>query len=292
MAAQRGVDRGRGWSLGLAGLLAPAAFWLGVFFLLPLVLILAYSFGTSGVYGGLTLGFNLENYLKVFDPLYLQIIVRSLVIAFFNTLICLAVGYPLAYFIAFKSGSWKTALILLVMIPFWTSLLVRAYAWVVILGGNGIANRTLQFLGITDGPITLIFTPQAVMMGLAYSYLPFMVLPLYAALEKFDLRLKEAAQDLGASRWHTFWRVTFPLSIPGVIAGSILVFIPSAGEFVIPDLLGGSRTVMTGNLIQQQFLNARDWAFGSALAVMLAVLMLGAILLYVRRIGTDKLEGV
>ncbi|TCJ14878.1 ABC transporter permease [Rubrobacter taiwanensis] len=278
--------------MGLAGLLAPAAFWLGVFFLVPLLLILAYSFGTSGVYGGITLGFNPENYLKVFDPLYLQIIVRSTVIALLNTLICLAIGYPLAYFIAFRGGSWKTALILLVMIPFWTSLLVRAYAWVVILGGNGLANRTLQFLGITDGPITLIFTPQAVMMGLVYSYLPFMVLPLYASLEKFDARLKEAAQDLGASRWQTFWRVTFPLSLPGVIAGSILVFIPSAGEFVIPDLLGGSQTVMTGNLIQQQFLNARDWAFGSALAVMLAVLMLGAILIYVRRIGTDRLEGV
>jgi spermidine/putrescine transport system permease protein len=178
------------------------------------------------------------------------------------------------------------------MVPFWTSLLIRAYAWVVILGGNGIANRTLQFLGITDEPLTLIFTPEAVLMGMVYSYLPFMILPLYAALEKFDTRLKEAAQDLGASRWHTFWRVTFPLSLPGVIAGSILVFIPSAGEFVIPDLLGGSRTVMTGNLIQNQFLQARDWAFGSALSVLLAVLLLGAIMFYVRRVGTDKLGGI
>ena len=177
------------------------------------------------------------------------------------------------------------------MIPFWTSLLVRAYAWVVILGGNGIANRILQFLHLTDKPLNLIFTPQAVTMGLVYSYLPFMILPLYAALERFDTRLKEAAQDLGASRWHTFWRVTFPISMPGVIAGSILVFIPSAGEFVIPDLLGGSRTVMVGNLIQQQFLNARDWAFGSALSIILAVLLIGAIMYYVRRVGTDQLEG-
>jgi spermidine/putrescine transport system permease protein len=163
---------------------------------------------------------------------------------------------------------------------------------VVILGGNGIANRALQFLGITDGPVNLIFTPQAVMMGMVYSYLPFMILPLYAALEKFDIRLKEAAQDLGASRWHTFWRVTFPLSMPGVIAGSILVFIPSAGEFVIPNLLGGARTVLVGNLIQQQFLLARDWAFGSALAMMLAALLVGAIMFYVRKVGTEKLEGV
>ena len=289
MGEERG---GRGWSLGLAGLLAPVTIWLGLFFLVPLLLILAYSFGTSGVYGGITLGFNPSNFLKVFDPLYLEIIVRTFVIALINTLLCLVLGYPLAYFIALKGGRWKNALILMVMIPFLTSLLLRAYAWVVILGGNGIANRILQFLGITDEPVTLIFTPQAVTMGMVYSYLPFMILPLYAALEKFDVRLKEAAQDLGASRWHTFWRVTFPLSMPGVIAGSILVFIPSAGEFVIPTLLGGSRTVMTGNLIQEQFLAARDWAFGSALAVMLAVLLVGAIMFYVRRVGAEKLEGV
>ncbi len=287
-----GEQKRRGWSLSLAGLLAPVTIWLGLFFLVPLLLILAYSFGTSGIYGGITLGFNPGNYLKVFDPLYLEIIVRTFVIALINTLLCLALGYPLAYFIALKGGRWKHILILLVMIPFWTSLLLRAYAWVVILGGNGIANRMLQFLGITDEPATLIFTPQAVLMGMVYSYLPFMILPLYAALEKFDVRLKEAAHDLGASRWHTFWRVTLPLSMPGVIAGSILVFIPSAGAFLIPTLLGGSRTVMTGNLIQQQFLQARNWAFGSALSVMLAVLLLGAILFYVRKVGTEKLEGV
>jgi spermidine/putrescine transport system permease protein len=287
-----GEKRGRGWTLGLAGLLTPVTFWLGLFFLVPLLLILAYSFGTSGVYGGITLGFNPGNYLKVFDPLYLEIIVRTFIIALINTFLCLALGYPLAYFIVFRGGGWKNVLILLVMVPFWTSLLIRAYAWVVILGGNGLANKALQFLGITDEPLNLIYTPQAVLMGMFYSYLPFMILPLYAALDKFDTRLKEAAQDLGASRWHTFWRVTFPLSMPGVIAGSILVFIPSAGEFVIPDLLGGSQTVMTGNLIQNQFLQARDWAFGSALSVMLAVLMLGAIMFYIRKVGTNKLEGV
>jgi spermidine/putrescine transport system permease protein len=287
-----GEEKGRVWTLRLAGLLAPVTIWLGLFFLVPLLLILAYSFGTSGIYGGITLGFNPGNYLKVFDPLYLEIIVRTFVIAYINTVLCLALGYPLAYFIAFKGGSWKNVLLLMVMIPFWTSLLLRAYAWVVILGGNGIANRTLQLLGITDGPVNLIFTPQAVTMGMVYSYLPFMILPLYAALEKFDVRLKEAAQDLGASRWHTFWRVTFPLSMPGVIAGSILVFIPSAGEFVIPTLLGGARTVLVGNLIQQQFLQARDWAFGSALAMMLAALLVGAIMFYVRKVGTENLEGV
>ena len=282
----------RGWTLGLTGLLAPVTIWLGLFFLIPLVLILTYSFGTSGVYGGITLGFNPGNYLKVFDPLYLEIIVRTFVIAAITTVLCFALGYPLAYFIVFKGRRWRNVLILLVMVPFWTSLLIRAYSWVVILSGNGIANKTLQFLGIIDEPATLIFTSQAVLMGMVYSYLPFMILPLYASLEKFDTRLKEAAKDLGASRWDTFWRVTFPLSMPGVIAGSILVFIPSAGEFVIPQLLGGSRTVMTGSLIQSQFGSARDWAFGSALSVMLAVLLLAAILFYVRRVGADKLEGV
>lgn len=284
--------RGRkGWSLGLAGLLAPVTLWLGLFFLVPLLLILAYSFGTSGVYGGITLGFNPGNYLKVFDPLYLEIVVRTFIIAGINTLLCLLLGYPLAYFIAFKGRRWRNILILMVMVPFWTSFLIRAYAWVVILNGNGIANKTLQFLGLTSEPINLIYTPGAVTLGMMYAYLPFMILPLYAALEKFDGRLKEAAQDLGASKWHTFWRVTFPLSMPGVIAGSILVFVPSAGEFVIPNLLGGSRTVMMGNLVQQQFLQARDWAFGSALAMMLAALLLAAILFYVRRVGTDELEG-
>ena len=182
-------SKGRGWSLGLAGLLAPVTIWLGLFFLVPLLLILAYSFGTSGVYGGIKLGFNPGNYLKVFDPLYLEIVGRTFVIAALNTLLCLALGYPLAYFIVFKGRRWRNALILFVMVPFWTSLLIRAYAWVVILGGNGIANRTLQFLGITDEPLTLIFTREAVLMGMVYSYLPFMVLPLYAALEQFDTRL-------------------------------------------------------------------------------------------------------
>jgi spermidine/putrescine transport system permease protein len=287
------AKEGRGWTLRLAGLLTPVTVWLGLFFFVPLLLILAYSFGKSGVYGGITLGFYPGNYAKVFDPLYLEIIVRTFVIALITTVLCLLIGYPLAYFIIFKGGRYKHTLILLVMIPFWTSLLLRAYAWVVILGGdNGIANRVLQFLNITDQPLTLIFTPQAVMLGMVYTYLPFMILPLYAALEKFDWRLKEASQDLGASRWQTFWRVTFPLSMPGVIAGSILVFIPSAGEFVIPNLLGGARTVMVGNLIQQQFLSARDWAFGSALAVMLAVLLVAAIMFYVRRVGAEKLERV
>ncbi|MBA3424681.1 MAG: ABC transporter permease [Rubrobacter sp.] len=278
--------------MGLAGLLTPVTIWLGLFFLVPLLLILAYSFGTSDVYGGITLGFNPSNYLRVFDPLYLQIIVRTFFIAALNTVLCLVLGYPLAYFIVFKGYRRRNILILLVMVPFWTSLLIRAYSWVVILSGNGIANKFLQFIGITDEPLTLIFTPEAVLMGMVYSYLPFMILPLYASLEKFDTRLKEAAKDLGASRWQTFWRVTFPLSMPGVIAGSILVFIPSAGEFVIPQLLGGSRTVMTGTLIQTQFGPARDWAFGSALSVMLAVLLLAAILFYVRRVGTDKLGGM
>jgi len=278
--------------LGLAALLAPATLWLGLFFLAPLLIVLVYSFGTSGVYGGITLGFNPANYLKVFDPLYLEIVGRTFVLAALNTLLCLLLGYPLAYYIAMKARRRRNLLILLVMVPFWTSFLIRAYAWVVILGGNGVANKTLQFLGILDEPANLIFTPGAVAVGMAYAYLPFMILPLYAALEKFDVRLKEAAQDLGASKWHTFWRVTFPLSMPGVIAGSILVFIPSAGEFVIPDLLGGSRTVMVGNLVQQQFLQARDWAFGSALAMILAALLLAAILFYVRRVGTEKLEGV
>jgi spermidine/putrescine transport system permease protein len=174
-----------GWSLRLAGLLAPVTVWLGLFFLVPLLLILAYSFGTSGVYGGITLGFNPGNYLKVFDPLYLEIIGRTFVIAGINTLLCLALGYPLAYFIALQGPQWRNALILMVMVPFWTSLLIRAYAWVVILGGNG--SPTGRCSSSDNGRAeNLIFTPQGGLMGMVYSYLPFMILPLYAALEKFD----------------------------------------------------------------------------------------------------------
>ena len=157
--------RKSGWTPGLAGLLAPVTLWLGLFFLVPLVLILVFSFGKSGVYGGITLGFHPGNYLKVFDPLYLEIVGRTFVIALTNTFLCLALGYPLAYFIVFRGGRWRNVLILLVMVPFWTSLLIRAYSWVVILNGNGIANRVLQFLGITDEPLTLIFTPQAERWG-------------------------------------------------------------------------------------------------------------------------------
>src|SRR4028119_491744 len=205
----------KGWSAGLAALLAPVTLWLGLFFLVPLLFIVAYSFGTSGAYGGITLGFNPGNYLLVFDPLYLEIIVRSFGIAALTTLLCFLLGYPLAYFKVFKGRRWRNALILLVMVPFWTSLLIRAYAWVVILGGNGIANKTLQFLGITDAPVNLIFTPGAVLLGMTYSYLPFMVLPLYAALEKFDARLKEAGKDLGASRGQAVLGGTSPARLPG-----------------------------------------------------------------------------
>src|ERR687898_1023324 len=172
-----GERKGPGWTLGLLGLLTPVTIWLGLFFLIPLVLILTYSFGTSGVYGGITLGFNPGNYLKVFDPLYLEIIVRTFVIAAITTVLCFALGYPLAYFIVFKGRRWRNVLILLVMVPFWTSLLIRAYSWVVILSGNGIANKTLQFLGIIDEPATLIFTSQAVPMGPVCPHLPLKILP-------------------------------------------------------------------------------------------------------------------
>ena len=284
-----GENKGKGWSLGLAGLRGPAAFWLGIFFLAPLALILAYSFGTSGIYGGITLGFNPGNYLKVFDPLYLQITVRTLVIATLTTLFCLALGYPLAYFIALRGGRWKNVLLIFVMVPFWTSLLIRAYAWVVILGGNGLANRALQFLGDHGRPDQPDLHSPGVLMGMVYSYLPFMILPLYATLEKFDVNLKEAAKDLGASRWHTFWRVTFPLSMPGVIAAASWSLSPPPGSSLYPNLLGGSQPWLLGNLIQQQFLNGPGLGFWERVGDDARGALIGAIMFYVRRVGTDKL---
>jgi spermidine/putrescine transport system permease protein len=230
--------------------------------------------------------FNLENYARVFDPLYLTILWRSVAFAMGNTLICLLMSYPFAYFISrIERPRVRNVLLLLVMVPFWTNFLVRTYAWRVILGSDGPLNTLLLNLGLINEPLSLLYTDGAVMIGLVYGYLPFMVLPLYAAIERVDFSLLEAAHDLYANGWQAFRRVLLPLTMPGVIAGSILVFIPSLGAFVTPDLLGGAKTVMIGNLIQSQFLTVRDWPFGSAISMVLMALVLIATLIYFRKGG-------
>ncbi len=270
----------------LGVLVGPTTLYLVLFFVAPLLIVLVYSFLTRGAYGQLIWQFTLQNYVRVVDPLYMGILWRSTVMAAANTLLCLLFSYPFAYAIARTENERKRNLLLiLVMVPFWTNFLVRTYAWRVILGADGPLNGLLLGLGIIREPLPLIFNNGAVMVGLVYGYMPFMVLPLYAAIERLDFSLVEAAHDLYADGRAAFLQVILPLSMPGIVAGSILVFIPSLGAFVTPDLLGGSKTVMIGNLIQSQFLTARDWPFGSAFSMLLMLVVLGATLLYFRKGG-------
>ena len=262
--------------------LFPATAWLLLFFIVPLLIVLLYSFLERGTYGGITWEFTLRNYQRVTSGLYLGVVWRSIWLALITTVACLLIGYPLAFFIATSSSRWRNALLLLVIIPFWTNFLVRTYAWIVLLRTEGVFNVALQSTQLIDEPLTLLFTPFAVTVGLIYGYLPFMILPLYATMERFNFSLVEAAQDLGANDLRTFFRIVFPLTMRGVIAGSLLVFIPAVGAFVTPDILGGAKTLMVGNLIQNQFLKARNWPFGSALSMLLMAVVLVPVLIYFR----------
>ncbi|MEA5521928.1 ABC transporter permease [Limnoraphis robusta Tam1] len=261
-------------------LLLPATIWLLVFFVLPLIFVLVCSFLERGTYGGINWIFTLSNYQRLVSPLYWGVFWRSLQLAALTTLVCLIIAYPLAFFIVTRSPRWRNLLLVLVIIPFWTNFLVRTYAWIVILGNEGVINSVLKSLQLIDQPLTLLFTPFAVIIGLIYGYLPFMILPLYATLERLDFALIEAAQDLGANDLRSFLRVIFPLTKRGMIAGSILVFIPALGAFITPDILGGAKTLMLGNLIQNQFLQARNWPFGSALSMILMGIILIPVLIY------------
>ena len=270
-------------------LLAPTMIWLLLFLLLPLSVILVYSFGSRGAYGDVVLGFSFHNYVRAFSPLWFPIILRSFVYAGLTAVLTLAMGYPLAYFIALHGGRRKNVYLLLLMLPFWTSYLIRTYSWIVILRSQGVINTILTSTHVIDTPLQLLNTPFSVILGLTYGFLPFMTLPLYASLERLDKSLIEASWDLGANRFWTLLKVTVPLSLPGIVAGTLLTFIPAVGDFVTPDLLGGPRTTMIGNVIQSQFLSERDWAYGSALSFSLMAVLLVAIFFYVRRMGTDEL---
>jgi spermidine/putrescine transport system permease protein len=266
-------------------MLSPSTVWLVAFFLLPLVMVLLVSLGKRGSMGGVDYQWNLDNYIRFIDRIYLKIFMRSVRIAIANTLLCLFFGYPLAYFIARRPKRWRNVLILLVMIPFWTNFLVRTYAWMVILRDKGLINSLLMQAGVITKPLPLLYNQNAVVLGLFYGYLPFMVLPLYASIEKLDFSLVEAAQDLGANAWTAFRRIVLPLTMPGIVAGAIITFIPSVGAYVTPDLLGGAKAMMIGNLLQQQFLEVRDWPFGSAVGIILMVTVLLATMLYFRTEG-------
>ncbi len=264
-------------------ILAIPVVFLLIFFMAPLVIVFVYSFLERGKYGGVEWVFTLENIRRVFDPLYFKTFIRSFYIAIVTTLVTLILGYPLAYFIAKSPPSRRNALVFLLMIPFWTNFLIRTYAWLTLLRTHtGLINVTLMNLGIIQKPLPLYGNDFAIILGLVYGWLPVMVLPIYAALERLDESLLEAARDLYASSFKAFRRVTWPLSIPGVVAGSMLVFIPSLGAFVTPAILGGGKTLMIGNIISNQFLGAHDWPFGSALSMVMMIAMLIATLIYFR----------
>ena len=271
----------------------PALVVVGVFMLVPLGIIAAYSFLAPDPYGGVEPAFSAAAYTQLlferdfddtllFSPTTLLIFGRSVGLALASTLLSLVCALPVAYYISRQPPGRKNALLLLVTVPFWTNLLVRTYCWILILRDTGLVNAWLMRLGVIDAPLTLLYTNGAVLLGLVYSYLPFMVLPLYAALERLDPRLLEAAHDLYAPAWRVFRRVTLPLAAPGLVAGSALVFIPSLGAFVTPQLLGGGKNLMLGSLIQLQFSSSRNWPFGSALALVLLAFVLLALLFYVR----------
>jgi spermidine/putrescine transport system permease protein len=270
------VNRLRAWFL------APAWIWLWGLFAAPFAIVLAYSLLTRGPYGGLTTPWTVENYQRLFDPLYAVILLRSFVMAAVATALCLLLAFPLALFIS-RAGRRRHLYLQLVILPFWTSFLVRTYAWLFLLRDTGLINTALQHLGIIRAPLPLLYNDGAVLLGLDYGFLPFMVLPIYATLERLDPSLMEAAADLGAKPWTALWRVVIPLSKPGIRAGSILVFIPCLGAYLTPDLLGGGRTVMIGNLVQNQFTTARDWPFGSAVSLALMAIVAMLVVVFLRR---------
>lgn len=280
---------GRGAVIGIPYL------WMLVFFLVPFLIVAKISISSSviaappyepviasiGEFFAKIGEFTLSSYARLFtESIYVESYLSSLWIAASSTVIMLFVAYPLAYAMARAPKAWRPTLLMLVILPFWTSFLIRVYAWIGILSEEGLLNWALVSLGIVDEPITFLATTRAVYIGIVYSYLPFMVLPLYSSLEKLDETLIEAAQDLGCTPFQAFWRVTFPLSIPGVIAGCFLVFIPAVGEFVIPDLLGGSDTVMIGKTLWEEFFNNRDWPTASAVAITLLLLLVVPIVIF------------
>ncbi len=276
------------WADRPATLLAPAGGWLVVFFLVPLLIMAAYSVMPRGTYGGVETGFTLEHYRRFFDPLYLDILRRTVVLSAVCTALCLVLGYPVAYLIA-RSGRWKNLLLVLVIVPFWTSFLVRTFAMIFLLRDTGLINAVLLRLGLISEPLILLYTPFAVVTGLVYTFLPFMILPIYASLERMDGSLLEAGALLGAGPVARFRRITLPLSMPGVVAGCLLVFIPALGSFIPSDLLGGAKQMLIGNLVQNQFTAARNWPFGSAASLVVMAAVLVGVVAYLR--SRDRAPG-
>lgn len=245
--------------------------WSLVFIVFPIILVLVYSFNSSSGMSLANFSPTFDNFRRVFEPLYIKIFLVSILLAIGSTLLCIVVGYPVAYYISRMSDKWRNSLMLLFVVPMWMNFLLRTYAWLTLLGNNGLINKFLGLFGIA--PLNLMYNINAIMLGMVYNFLPFMVLPIYSTLVKMDKSLIEAAKDLGATNAQIFKKVIFPLSLPGVYTGITMVFIPAISTFVIPDLLGGNRFYLIGNLIEKQFTFTGDWAFGSAISIVLILIM-------------------
>ena len=280
--------------------LSPALSVIGIFMIVPMCILLVFSFMEADPYGGVDPGFTFEAYTQIlferdfddnlnFDPIYLSIIGRSIILAGLATLGCLVLGLPVAYYMTRQTPQIQSLMLFLITLPFWTNLLVRTYAWILILATDGVIEQPLKFLGVIDESLDMMYTNGAVGVGLIYTYIPLMVLPIYASLEKLDFRLIEAAHDLYANRFEVARRIIIPLAKPGIVAGCILVLIPSLGAFVAPNLLGGGKKLMMGSLIQAQFASARNWPFGSALSICLLAMVMIA-LLYQARVAARRRE--
>lgn len=280
-------------SVVLGVLLAPVTLFLGVFFLLPLCIIALFSFLTPGLYGGVEWSFYHWNYgrifgwadglIEIFEPIYLQILFRSLVFAAVTVILTLLLCYPVAFWVSRLSERWRLVFMFLITLPFFSSLIVRLYAWLLILKPTGLLNSVLLWTGLIGEPLEILYTPTAVVLGMVYVMVPFMFLPLYAAVDNLDRAQVEASLDLGATRVQTFFKVVLPQTLPGIMGGAVIVFIPSVGNFVVPDILGGAKGLMIGNLVEQQFLSARNWPFGSALSMIIMGVVLAVLMLSVAR---------
>ncbi|SHJ98178.1 spermidine/putrescine transport system permease protein [Clostridium amylolyticum] len=275
---------------GILVTILPVSLWMLAFFIVPLLLILVVSFCTRGETGDIIFKFTLSNYERMFNKLYLVIFLKSLMVSIFTTLICLIFGYPFAFIIARANKKIKPLLLLLIILPFWTNSLVRTYAMIILLRTEGILNTFFLNIGLIKAPLKLMYNNAAVMIGMLYMMFPFMVLPLYATIEKLDLRVLEAADDLGANPVKKFINVTLPLTRSGILSGSILVLVPTLGLFFITDLMGGSKVVLMSNVIKNQFLTARDWPFGSAISVILMIVMV-IVIFYYTKLGGDTKKG-
>lgn len=277
-----------GWWLTVAPLYGFTLFFVA----LPLIYLLILSFLTRAQTWGVVNAFTLDNYLKIVKPVYLNTFKESFQLAILTTVSTLVIGYPFGYFMARLPKKAKSLMMLLVVIPFWTSALMRMYGWIIIFRSNGILDKVLMGLGITDSPLKLLYSYPAVLVGMVYSLLPFMILSVYSSTDKMDWSLVEAARDLGATKWEAFLTVTIKMTLPGILSGIVLVFIPSMGLFFIADILGGGKVMLVGNLIQNQLQSGRDWPFAAALSVVLMIFTSIMIWIYRRAAGVKELEGL